>query len=66
MDSRPGRAAAGRLPDQIYWRRRGVVLVALVVVIAIGLIFVLTIPRMARFLDLFGRRRPVRQAPPPT
>ena len=33
-------------------------LVALVVVIAIGLLFVLTIPRMARFLDLFGRRRP--------
>jgi hypothetical protein len=40
-------------------------IVALVVVIAIGLIFVLTIPRMARFLDLFGRRRPSRQAPPP-
>jgi hypothetical protein len=40
-------------------------LVALVVVVAIGLIFVFTIPRMARFLDLFGRRRPGRQAPPP-
>ena len=40
-------------------------LVALVVVIAIGLIFILTIPRMARFLDLFGRRRPSREAPPP-
>jgi len=40
-------------------------LVALVVVIAIGLIFVLTIPRMTRFLDLFGRRRPGREAPPP-
>ena len=40
-------------------------LVALVVVIAIGLIFVLTIPRMARFLDLFGRRRPGPAAPPP-
>jgi hypothetical protein len=40
-------------------------LVALVVVIAIGLIFVLTIPRMARFLDLFGRRRPGRETPPP-
>lgn len=40
-------------------------LVALAVVIAIGLIFVLTIPRMARFLDLFGRRRPGREAPPP-
>ncbi len=40
-------------------------LVALTVVIAIGLIFVLTIPRMARFLDLFGRRRPAREAPPP-
>ncbi len=39
-------------------------LVALVVVIAIGFIFVLTIPRMARFLDLFGRRRPGREAPP--
>ncbi|MGA7992667.1 MAG: DUF4126 domain-containing protein [Thermoanaerobaculia bacterium] len=41
-------------------------LVALVVVVAIGLIFVLTIPRMARFLDLFGRRRPSPEAPPPT
>lgn len=41
-------------------------LVALVVVIAIGFIFVLTIPRMARFLDLFGRRRPGRETPPPT
>lgn len=41
-------------------------LVALVVVVAIGLIFVLTIPRMARFLDLFGRRRPAREAPPPS
>ncbi len=41
-------------------------LVALVVVIAIGFIFVLTIPRMARFLDLFGRRRPARETPPPT
>lgn len=40
-------------------------LVALVVVIAIGLIFVLTIPRMARFHDLFGRRRPARAASPP-
>lgn len=40
-------------------------LVALVVVAAIGLIFVLTIPRMARFLDLFGRRRPKRETPPP-
>lgn len=40
-------------------------LVALVVVIAIGLIFVFTIPRMARFLDLFGRRRPGRDTPPP-
>jgi hypothetical protein len=39
-------------------------LVALVVVIAIGLIFILTIPRMARFLDLFGRRRPGRETPP--
>jgi hypothetical protein len=38
--------------------------VALCVVAAIGLIFVLTIPRMARFLDLFGRRRPRREAPP--
>jgi hypothetical protein len=40
-------------------------LVALVVVVAIGLIFVFTIPRMARFLDLFGRRRPGRETPPP-
>jgi hypothetical protein len=40
-------------------------IVALVVVIAIGIIFVLTIPRMARVLDLFGRRRPAREAPPP-
>jgi hypothetical protein len=40
-------------------------LVALVVVAAIGLLFVLTIPRMARFLDLFGRRRPHREPPPP-
>ena len=40
-------------------------LVALAVVAAIGLIFILTIPRMARFLDLFGRRRPGREAPPP-
>ncbi len=40
-------------------------LVALVVVIAIGFIFVLTIPRMARFLDLFGRRRPRPAGPPP-
>ncbi len=40
-------------------------LVALVVVFAIGIIFVLTIPRMARFLDLFGRRRPGRETPPP-
>jgi hypothetical protein len=40
-------------------------LVALVVVLAIGLIFVLTIPRMARFHDLFGRRRPDRPSPPP-
>ena len=40
-------------------------IVALLVVIAIGLIFVLTIPRMARFHDLFGRRRPGSQAPPP-
>jgi len=39
-------------------------LVALVVVIAIGLLFVLTIPRMARFLDLFGRRRPRKEPPP--
>ena len=39
-------------------------LVALAVVVAIGLIFVLTIPRMARFLDLFGRRRPRREPPP--
>lgn len=39
-------------------------LVALVVVIAIGLLFVLTIPRMARFLDLFGRRRPQKEPPP--
>jgi len=40
-------------------------LVALLVVLAIGLIFVLTVPRMARFLDLFGRRRPGFGAPPP-
>jgi hypothetical protein len=40
-------------------------LVALAVVIAIGVLFVLTIPRMARFLDLFGRRRPRREPPPP-
>ena len=40
-------------------------LVALVVVIAIGLIFILTVPRMARFLDLFGRRRQGHEAPPP-
>jgi hypothetical protein len=40
-------------------------LVALAVVIAIGIIFVLTIPRMARFHDLFGRRRPGPAAPPP-
>jgi hypothetical protein len=40
-------------------------LVALVVVIAVGIIFVFTIPRIARFLDLFGRRRPAREAPPP-
>lgn len=40
-------------------------LVALVVVLAVGLIFVLMIPRMARFLDLFGRRRPGFEAPPP-
>ena len=40
-------------------------LVALVVVIAIGLIFVFTIPRMARFLDLFGRRRPRPEVGPP-
>ena len=36
MDSRPRRAAPGRLPDRVYyWRRRAVVLVALVVVLAI-------------------------------
>lgn len=35
MDSPPRRAAPGRLPDRIYWRRRAVVLVALVIVIAI-------------------------------
>jgi len=35
MDSRPRRAAPGRLPDRIYWRRRAVVLVALVLVIAV-------------------------------
>lgn len=35
MDSPPRRAAAGRLPDRIYWRRRAVVLVALVIVVAI-------------------------------
>jgi len=40
-------------------------LVALVVVIAIGLLFVLTVPRMARFLDLFGRRRTQRVPTPP-
>jgi hypothetical protein len=40
-------------------------IVALVVVIAIGCLFVITIPKMARFLDLFGRRRPGRDAPPP-
>ncbi len=39
-------------------------LVALVVVVAIGLMFVFTIPRMARFHDLFGRRRPARETPP--
>jgi pseudomonalisin len=32
-------------------------LVALLVVAAIGLLFVLTVPRMARSIDLFGRRR---------
>ncbi len=31
--------------------------VALLVVAAIGLLFVLTVPRMARSIDLFGRRR---------
>ena len=40
-------------------------LVALVVVLAVGLLFVLTVPRMARFLDLFGRRRTVREPTPP-
>lgn len=40
-------------------------LVALAVVAAIGLIFILTIPRMARVLDLFGMRRPGRETPPP-
>jgi hypothetical protein len=40
-------------------------LVALGVVAAIGLIFILTIPRMARVLDLFGMRRPGRETPPP-
>ena len=40
-------------------------LVALVVVLAVGLLFVLTVPRMARFIDLFGRRRTVREPTPP-
>jgi hypothetical protein len=40
-------------------------LVALVVVLAVGLLFVLTVPRMARFLDLFGRRRTAREPTPP-
>lgn len=40
-------------------------LVALVVVFAIGVLFVLTVPRMARFLDLFGRRRTRREPSPP-
>lgn len=36
MDSRPRRAAPGRLPHRIYyWRRRAIVLIALVVVLAI-------------------------------
>ena len=38
--------------------------VALVVVAAIGLTLRPHVPRMARFLDLFGRRRPRREAPP--
>ncbi|MEO8585260.1 MAG: DUF4126 family protein [Acidobacteriota bacterium] len=37
--------------------------VALLVVAAIGLLFVLTVPRMARSIDLFGRRRS--GGPPP-
>jgi hypothetical protein len=40
-------------------------LVALVVVFAVGVLFVLTVPRMARFLDLFGRRRTRREPAPP-
>ena len=40
-------------------------LVALVVVSRSACIFVLTIPRMARFLDLFGGGGPAREAPPP-
>jgi hypothetical protein len=40
-------------------------LVALVVVFAVGVLFVLTVPRMARFLDLFGRRRTRREPSPP-
>lgn len=35
MDPRPRRAVPGQLPDRVYWIRRGLVLVALIVVIAV-------------------------------
>lgn len=41
-------------------------LVALLVVVALGILFLFTVPRIARQIDLFGRRRtPPRGFPPP-